>query len=70
MEEIKPCPFCGSKKVDICRTNPDACWVRCHKCDTDAPSFKTREEAIQFWNTRTPQEGFAEIVFDDEKNKP
>lgn len=38
MEKIKPCPFCGAKKVEICRTNEAACWVRCDRCGADAPS--------------------------------
>lgn len=65
-EKIKPCPFCGSKKVDVCRTNENACWIRCAKCGADAPHDPTRKVAIRNWNKRPKVVGFAKIVEDDE----
>jgi len=66
MEKIKPCPFCGSKKVVVCRTNPDACWIRCENCGADACSDAVRKKAIAIWNRRPKRDGFAKIVYDDE----
>lgn len=68
MKLIKPCPFCGSKKVEVCRTNPDACWIRCGKCGADAPSHKERKKAISIWNRRPliVKGIWATIVEDDE----
>ena len=68
MEKIKPCPFCGLKKVEICRTNPQACWVRCYNCGADAPSDSNRKIAIRIWNKRPVAIGFAKIIDDQEKN--
>jgi Lar family restriction alleviation protein len=67
--EIKACPFCGSLKVWICRTNEYACWVRCGECGADAPSAAKREDAIDIWNTRPDIDWPAEITQDDEKEK-
>lgn len=69
-EKIKPCPFCGSKKVDICRTNEHACWVRCVRCGADAPSNKSRKVSISNWNRRPKVVGFAKIEMDDEELFP
>lgn len=66
MEKIKPCPFCGSKKVDVCRTNENACWIRCGRCGADAPGDPHRKVAISIWNKRPKVEGFAKIEWDDE----
>lgn len=64
-ERIKSCPFCGSKELQICRTNKYACWVSCDKCGADAKSDQHRVVAIQNWNRRK-RATRAEIVFDDE----
>jgi hypothetical protein len=68
-EQIKPCPFCASLEVEICRTNESACWVRCADCGTDAPAGKTRKTAIFIWNSRPlqPQGVFSTIVDDQDK---
>ncbi len=66
MEKIKPCPFCGSKKVDVCRTTPY--WIRCGRCGADAESDPTRKGAIKNWNRRRKVEGFAKIDQDDDAN--
>ncbi len=65
-ENTKPCPFCGSKKVEVCRTNENACWIRCARCGADAPSNPSRKEAIRIWNSRPVVIGFSKIVEDDE----
>lgn len=51
-EYILACPFCGGVTVNICRTNPKACWVECELCEGRTRSAKTRKMAIAFWNTR------------------
>jgi Lar family restriction alleviation protein len=67
MVALKPCPFCGSKKVEICRTNEWSCWVRCARCGADAPGGKDRKEAIKIWNRRPKAEGQAKIISDLDK---
>lgn len=61
----KDCPFCGSDQVEICRTNPNACWVRCAKCGADAESHRTRSGALANWNRRGSL-GFTATIVDDQ----
>lgn len=58
------CPFCPSFEVEICRTNPNACWVRCAQCGAEAQSHRTRRGAIANWNRRHHSTYTASIVFD------
>ena len=54
MQEIifKNCPFCGSGKIEKCKTNDDALWVRCYMCGADAEYADNKEEAARNWNRR------------------
>ena len=62
----KDCPFCGSDTVEVCRTNPNACWISCAECGADAPSHRTREGAFERWNRRLGNNMTASIVSDDD----
>lgn len=66
--ELHTCPSCGSEKLELCRTNKNACWVQCCRCDTRTGAHKTRQGAIAKWNARTDNQAVALFVFDDEKN--
>lgn len=65
-EELKPCPFCGGNKMNICKTDYDdwdAYAVSCRYEDCHGAIFTlsygyfaTREQAISAWNTRAPTE--------------
>lgn len=48
MEELKPCPFCGSNNLIV----DGFTWVHCKNCRTDGPLFNDRKKAIKAWNTR------------------
>ena len=63
---IKPCPFCGSHEITICRTNDQACWIRCEECGADAESSPAREEAIEIWNCRVEDDGEETVVTFDQ----
>lgn len=63
------CPFCPSWEVEICRTNPNACWVRCAQCGADAQSHRTRTGAIANWNRRHNSLLRASIVSDDDRER-
>ena len=66
-EAIKCCPFCGSQEVHFCRSNPDACWIKCASCDAETDSDTDRNGAIEKWNRRDYKNVFATIVNDDDR---
>lgn len=55
-EELKPCPFCGSRAVDLHATRYEggersnkprvALYVRCRACGARGPMFKARGEGF------------------------
>ena len=48
MDELKPCPFCGSRYVVSVY-----CWiVKCCRCGAHGAAGQTRKEAIEAWNRR------------------
>jgi Lar family restriction alleviation protein len=57
--ELKPCPFCGSDKIDV---TPDYLlffvlgWVaRCEDCEAEASMMGTPDLALQRWNRRSSE---------------
>lgn len=65
----RDCPFCGSDKVDVCRTNPNACWIECHECFAGTSSHRTRTGAFANWNRREGNNVTASIVQDDDMER-
>lgn len=56
MNELTPCPFCGSDDVHTQRYN--ICYsVECFNCECLGPSGTTADEAAQKWNTRHQSPG-------------
>jgi len=59
MEELKPCPFCGSDRVFIMQEMPDSPDVtvysaECLDCPAEMnPGFEDEQEIIATWNQRT-----------------
>ena len=58
-EELKPCPFCGSKldEMDIMQHSffnaPPCFGVVCYECQSRSSQlFDTKEEAVEAWNKR------------------
>lgn len=61
VNEIKPCPFCGSK--DVFTGHRSSFYVHCDECQVDGPwNDRNEQEAIEAWNRRTPS---ASIDLDD-----
>lgn len=59
MTELKPCPFCGSKKIRIWTCNEtisDSAWCQCESCLVSTSEEDTDEEAIEAWNRRAIDE--------------
>jgi len=68
-ELILTCPFCGHDEIVICRTNKNACWVRCDNCGTDGKVFSKRKDAIKFWNKTFLRTDDAHIIDDQDKER-
>lgn len=53
MSELKPCPFCGGKTLDI-RKGKYMWWIEC--CNADCGTLggvkRRKKEAIDAWNRR------------------
>ena len=57
MQDLKPCPFCGSKDLDVTNITGEGeeNWIECNQCACMGTYRRqTKEEAISLWNTRSP----------------
>ena len=57
MEGLKPCPFCGSNKVNVIEHKyynlTNSFGVKCFNCKTESYQFfDSRTEAAEAWNRR------------------
>lgn len=55
MIKLKPCPFCGSKMIDVFEADiiPGKWVTRCHKCTAFGPGiYNTADQAARAWNKR------------------
>ena len=50
--ELKPCPFCSSKNIDISTYSTNVVFVQCDNCGATFPHFDSEKEAIEAWNRR------------------
>ena len=68
MDELKPCPFCGSDEImRLCdpaqgldNSGPSRA-LSCAGCHIEAPFYDTEAEAIAAWNRRTPTPEAGEV---------
>ena len=51
MDELKPCPFCGSDP-SMRITGYGAVYVRCPNCGVETPYYQNVELATLKWNMR------------------
>lgn len=56
IDELKPCPFCGSGDVEIEYLDKEFhdhyMFVRCKSCEASSAIYFTRKRAIAAWNRR------------------
>jgi Lar family restriction alleviation protein len=65
IEELKPCPFCGSTNVEAFEQDSDDCpfhsaIVRCFDCDAQSAQMVGRDKiamAARAWNKRVAPGG-------------
>ena len=50
--ELKPCPFCGSDRVQILGRGSEPYYVNCKACDAEGPVEYNETAAVKSWNTR------------------
>lgn len=55
--ELKPCPFCGSKKIFINHENetkdmPEWYLIYCGNCDANTGKHRDLNSVLNSWNTR------------------
>lgn len=75
MIELKPCPFCGSEAKLV--RNWNLHYIMCRSCGATIGEvkrhpndFRTRDEVIAAWNSRTTEkEPVANIIIDEEQLK-
>jgi len=52
-EKLKPCPFCGSKRIEIASNIQKGNFVYCTNCKASTNIAFRKEDAIYLWNKRT-----------------
>ena len=57
-EELKPCPFCGGEAEIVGDDYME--WIaECVECCASSMTYATEAEAVEAWNTRTPEQAIA-----------
>ena len=51
MNELKPCPFCGSEDVS-CGRLEDIYYVECWDCSASVETYSGIDDALKKWNRR------------------
>jgi len=54
------CPFCGSREVDVIRTDDRLqYWTECRGCGARTRVAHSKDEAIALWNNTAPRRVYA-----------
>lgn len=77
-DKLKPCPFCGGEAEVIGHyikgvANNYQYFVRCKSCKARPRScntFKKKEKAIEYWNTRKPIDRIVEQLEEKIEENP
>ncbi len=54
--DLEPCPFCGSKNVNMHYLLANGYYVICEKCEASGGYAFTRKRCVELWNTRANNE--------------
>lgn len=55
MNELKPCPFCGSTDIKVHGPyfiEDRYVMVKCNDCNCNTAIYKTVDQAVEAWNRR------------------
>jgi Lar family restriction alleviation protein len=55
MNNVMPCPFCGSELISVAvkrREDYDVYWAECADCDARGPKCNVSHQAKPAWNRR------------------
>lgn len=60
MEDIKPCPFCGTKAVKFKKLYKNPAVYFIHRCrvsrfEIKSGTYESKDAAIEAWNKRVPE---------------
>lgn len=47
---LKKCPHCGCRLVDVIDFNDDTHYVQCRSCKEQGPDYPTQVGAVYGWN--------------------
>jgi len=64
-QTLLPCPFCGSKEIEVCEVGSGLAYVICRNkdCGCWPHNADKRELAIRLWNSRSaPDSGEGETL--------
>lgn len=56
MKELKPCPFCGSRRVGVYHTWDGTNMVLCEYCGACSTRRLIPEEVMALWNRRNTEQ--------------
>ena len=54
MRARKVCPFCGSQEITYQENGMNTDWMGCKTCNATGPISDGRQQSIERWNKRAP----------------
>lgn len=57
----RPCPFCGGMNLQVAENDAGNPAVWCKDCRCEGPEADSKDEAIEKWNQRDPNQHLFEM---------
>ena len=54
-KRLKPCPFCGNKKIEYSGLAANYRYIECEDCGAAGPVASSNEAAAKLWNARASE---------------